>query len=272
MEMFDQHKYHDVKFFLIAIAFISAFNFYLTYNNIQFNAYFISLYIIDTVQGWLAWLAARTIVVWLDKKLPYADNTVRRIIIQFLLTTTAGLAIIILLTELVSLIIKGQAVPISFYSFDIVIISIWFFFINGIYIGMHYYSEWKASEIQRLDEKKIRIEGFAVRHGKQNIMIPFAEILGFYSEAGYSILITFDNKKYFPDRSLDKIEQTLPKELFFRLNRQYILHRNGLSGFKRMEDGKIDVLIKGFDNFPNAIQVSRIRAASFKTWFQPEPG
>lgn len=270
MEMFDQHKYRDVKFFLIAIAFISGFNFYLTYNHILFNTYFISLYIIDTIQGWLAWLAARSIIIWLDKKLPYANNPARRIIIQFLLTTSAGLCIIILLTELVSLIIKAETVPISFYSFDIVIISIWFFFINGIYIGMHYYSEWKKSEMHRQEDRKIRIDGFTVKHGKQNKIIPFADILGFYSEAGYSILITFENKKYFPDRSLDKIEQMLPQELFFRLNRQYILHRKALTGFKRMNDGKIDVLVNGSDSFPNNIQVSRTKAVGFKTWFQPE--
>jgi len=35
--MSTSHKYNDVKFFLIAIAFISAFNYYLTWSNIMFN-------------------------------------------------------------------------------------------------------------------------------------------------------------------------------------------------------------------------------------------
>src|SRR6476659_5989392 len=103
-----QQKYHDVKFFLIAIAFISAFNYYLTYTGIKFNWFLLLTYSIDTVQGWTAWWAVRCIVIYLDKKLPYENGVVKRILIQFFLTTIIGLLIIILLTELVSWIVKGR--------------------------------------------------------------------------------------------------------------------------------------------------------------------
>ena len=264
-----QDKYHDVKFFLIAIAFISAFNYYLTYNDIRFNWFLVLTYTIDTVQGWLAWWAVRSIIIRLDKKLPYTDRPLKRIVFQVIITTAVGLLIIILLTELVSLIARGRTVPISFYLFDVFIILIWFLVINGIYIGLHYFSEWKQSEMQRMEDKKVRAEGFTVKHGKQNLLIPFGDILGFYAEEGYTVLITWENKKYFPDKSLDRIEEALPDELFFRLNRQYIVHRKALTGFKRMGDGKIDVLVKPAGDFPQTIQVSIIRAGSFKNWFQP---
>jgi len=264
-----QYKYHDVKFFLIAIAFISAFNYYLTWNDIRFNWFLVFTYTIDTVQGWLAWWAVRSIIIYLDKKLPYTDRPLKRILVQVLVTTFAGLAIIIILTEIVSQIVRGRSVPLSFYLFDVLIILIWFLVINGIYVGMHYYSEWKLSEMQRAEEKKVRAEGFTVKHGKQNLLVPFADIIGFYAEEGYTVLLTWENKKYFPDKSLDKIEETMPEELFFRLNRQYIVHRKALTGFKRTGDGKLDVLVKDFGNFPNAIQVSRTRAVPFKNWFQP---
>src|SRR5678815_1277735 len=104
-------KYNDVKFFLIAIAFISAFNYYLTWHNIKLNWFLILTYTIDTVQGWLAWWAVRSIIIYLDKKLPYTHRPAKRIIIQCLLTTVAGLLIIILLTELVSFIAKGRLAP-----------------------------------------------------------------------------------------------------------------------------------------------------------------
>jgi hypothetical protein len=97
-----QHKYHDIKFFLVAIAFISAFNYYLTYNHIQFNWFLILTYSIDTVEGWLAWWLVRSIIIYLDKKMPYAQLPLKRILIQLLLTTAAGLTVIILLTELES--------------------------------------------------------------------------------------------------------------------------------------------------------------------------
>src|SRR6185436_4666040 len=93
-------KYHDVKFFLVAIAFISAFNYYLTYSNISFNLFLVLTYTIDTVQGWLAWWAVRSIVIYLDKKIPYSERPSKRILVQLVITTITGLLIIILLTEL----------------------------------------------------------------------------------------------------------------------------------------------------------------------------
>lgn len=265
-----KNTYHDVRFFLVAIAFISAFNYYLTYSDIKFNWFLVLTYSIDTVEGWLAWWAVRSIIIYLDSKLPYTQNPLKRILIQLAVTTLAGLFIIIALTELVSLIVKGRTAPISFYLFDVFIFIIWFFVINGIYIVMHYHNEWKQSEMQRLQEKKIRTSGFSVKHGNQNLQISFDDILAFYVEEGYPILLTSLNKKYFPDRSFGKIETALPEELFFRLNRQYIVHRKVLTGFKRTGDGKIDVLVNVPGTFPKAIPVSRTKAVNFKNWFQPD--
>ena len=261
-------KYNDVKFFLIAIAFISAFNYYLTWSNIKFNWFLVYTYAIDTIQGWLAWCAVRSIIIYLDKKMPYGNKPLKRILVQLLVTSIAGLLVIILLTELVSWIFRGRPALANFYFFDIFIIVIWFFVINGIYIGMHYYDEWRESERQRQEEKKLRTGGFTVKHGNQNLLLPFADILGFYADEGYTILLTKENKKYFPDRSLDKIEVILPEELFFRLNRQYILHRNVVTGFKRTGNGKIDVLVNAPENLPSSIPVSRTKAVSFKNWFE----
>jgi len=261
-------KYKDVKFFLVAIAFISAFNYYLTWANIKFNWFLVYTYAIDTIQGWLAWLAVRSIIIYLDKKLPYGNRPLKRILVQLLATTIVGLLVIIVLTELVSWIVRGRPAIANFYFFDIFIIAIWFFVINGIYIGMHYYSEWRESEKKREEEKKVRAGGFTVKHGNQNLLLPFDTILGFYAEEGYTILLTKENKKYFPDRSLDNIETILPEELFFRLNRQYILNRKVVTGFKRTGNGKIDVLINASENLPSSIPVSRTKAVSFKNWLE----
>jgi DNA-binding LytR/AlgR family response regulator len=263
-------KYKDIKFFLFFIAFISAFNYYLTYNNIKFNWFLIITYTIDTIQGWLAWWAVRSIIIYLDEKMPYIQHFTKRIIVQLLLTTLVGLLIIILLTELVSWIARGRSAPLNFYTFDIFIFIIWFFVLNGIYISIHYYQEWNESELHRQKEKKLKTSGFSVKHGKQNLLIPFDDILSFYSEEGSTYLHTWQGKKFLSEHSLDKTESLIPKELFFRLNRQYVFHRNALTGFKRVGNGKLEVQVKSFGNVPPTIPVSRIRAVQFKKWFLPE--
>jgi DNA-binding LytR/AlgR family response regulator len=263
-------KYKDVKFFLVFIAFVSAFNYYLTYSGIRFNWFLALTYTIDTVQGWLAWWALRSIIIYLDNKMPYTPNPLKRIVVQVGITTIVGLAIIILLTELVSWIAKGRSAPLSFYTFDVFIFIIWFLVLNGIYIGIHYYYEWNESELHRQKEKKVKATGFFVKQGKQDLQIAFDDIVGFYSEEGFTYLQTVQDKTFITERSLDKIEQALPGEFFFRLSRKYMLHRKAVTGFKRVGDGKLEVQVNAIGNIPTIIPVSRIKAADFKKWFQME--
>lgn len=261
--------YKDIVLFLLLIPFISGYNYYLTYPNIQFNWYTLLTFLIDTLQGYAAWWGVRAIILHLDKKMPYSESPLRRILLQLLLTTALGLMIIIILTELVNAIAKDTPVHPSFYRFDIFIFIIWFLVINGIYIAMYYSSVLRQVEQARREEQKVRVEGFLVKQGKQNLSIAFEYIEGFYVDGDYTILVSNQKKKYLLDQSLDKIEKTIPVAYFFRLNRQFLLHRQLITGFNRIENGKLNVLLQPSDYFPKFIQVSRIKAPAFKMWFQP---
>lgn len=261
--------YKDTPLFLLLIPIISGYNYYLTYSNIGFNWYTLLTFSIDTAQGYAAWWAVRIIILQLDKRIPYSKGVLRRISLQILITTAVGLTIIVLLTELVNAIAKNTPVNPDFYRFDIFIITIWFLVINGIYIGLYYASVLRQLELVRHEEQKVRLEGFSVKQGKQNLSIAFEDIGGFYVDGDYTILITNHQKKYLLDQSLDKIEKTLPIGYFFRLNRQFLLNRQLIKGFSRIENGKLNVLLQSSDHFPAVVQVSRTKAPAFKTWFQP---
>lgn len=261
--------YKDIPLFLLLIPIISGYNYYLTYPNMGVNWYTLLTFSIDTIQGYAAWWSIRCIILRLDKTIPYTQNPLRRISLQILLTTAVGLAIIIGLTELVNAIAKDTPVHPSFYRFDIFIIIIWFLVINGIYIGMYYSSVLRQVEQVRQVEQQMRVEGFLVKQGKQHLSIAFEDIEGFYVEDDYTILITTQNKRYLLDQSLDKIEKMVPTGYFFRLNRQFLLHRQLIKGFSRIENGKLTVLLQPSNYFPEWVQVSRVKAPSFKIWFQP---
>jgi hypothetical protein len=263
-------KYNDVVFFLVLIPFINALNYYLTYTNIPFNSHTLVTFLIDTFDGYVAWWGLRSVVIYLDKRLPYEVNPLKRILIQILFTSIVGLLIIIALTEFANMIAKDTPVPASFYQYDIFIFLIWFLVLNGIYIGLHYYHAMKNIEKLRIEDKKIRSEGFSIKDGRQNLIVSFESITGFFVDDNYTILVTEESKKYLLDKSLDKIEQTLPQECFFRLNRQYIVHRNMVKGFTKLENGKLNVLVFPSTHFPEQVQVSRTKAPGFKNWFQPE--
>jgi len=264
--------YHpDIAIFLILIPFISAFNYYLTYSNIHLNGFLALTFVIDTVQGYIAWWAVRSFLIMLDKKWPYEKNTARRIAFQLVCTSVIGLLVISLLTELVSWIARGRPAPLNFYAIDLFIIGVWFFVINGIYIGLYYYNEWQKSEAARLDETRSRTEGLLVRHGKQDLVLDIDDIAGCYVDDDYVVVANREGQKYYMDVSLDKIEQKLPSGFFFRLNRQFLVHRQLVTGFKRAENGKILVMLSGHTLFPSEVPVSRTKAVAFKSWFRPLP-
>lgn len=265
------NPYHpDVALFLVLIPFIAAFNYYLTYTHIQLNGFLVLTFTLDTLQGYAAWYAVRTLIQFYDRKVPYERGASKRIVLQLVTTMIVGLVVISLSTELVSWIAKGRQAPLTFYTIDLFIISIWFFVINGIYIGLHYYNLWLASETRRHQENRAKTDGIMVRQGKQDIKLLYESLDGFYIDGAYAVACRGD-KKYFldPSQSLDKIEKSLPGGLFFRLNRQYILSRPMISGYKRLENGKLLIMPVKSDFFPPEIPMSRTKAPAFKAWFRP---
>jgi hypothetical protein len=265
-----QHNnyYPDVALFLFFIPFISAFNYYLTYHNVSFGWFLFLTFTIDTVQGYAAWFGVRSFIIYLDKIWPYGNKPFLRIVVQFIGSTIIGLAVISLLTELTSWIAKGRPAPLDFYTFDLVIISIWFFVINGIYVGLYYFNTWRKVIEAREEEIRENSKSIIVQLGKQNIKVPFEDVTGFFVDGEYVVVSNKQGKKFYLDQSLDKTEKTLPNSLFFRLNRQVILHRQMVSGFKRIENGKLHVLVNFSEGFPSELIVSRTKASAFKGWFQ----
>lgn len=264
------YHYNDVRLFLILIPVISSINYHLTYEDIQLNWRFVFTFLIDIQQGYVAWYCCRAIIIYLDRVYPYRRNVSRRILIQTSTTSFVGLLVIVLQTLLMHYLFSDKPFPMDFFTIDLVIIFIWFLVLNGIYIGLFYYTEWQNSEEIRQQEKMVRTEGFLVKYGKKNFSLPFSDIAGFTIENEYAVLTTTEPKNYYLDESLDAVEQKLPPELFFRLNRQSIVHRQIVLGFDRAENGKINVLIRSAEKFPPAIPVSRLKAPAFKSWFQPE--
>ena len=262
-------RYNDVLLFIVLIPLINAINYYLTYPTINLSSYTLITLLIDTFTGYASWLMVRMIILYLDRKMPYGEKPLKRIAIQLATTTIAALLVIIIITETINRLFADHPVPISFYTFDLFIFIIWIFVVNGIYIGLYFYSEWSRSEKERKAEKTIRKTGFLVSQGKQNLSLPFEEMACLYIEGEYVIMLSTATKKYFLTQSLDTCETTLPQEWFFRLNRQVIVHRQFVKGFNKSENGKLEVLLQAIPGIESPVIVSRTKAAAFKKWLQP---
>ena len=257
--------YPDVHIFLILIPFIAAFNYYLTYANIQLNLFLVLTFTLDTIQGYIAIFVVRQLIIYLDQVLPYQNQLLKRISFQTILIVLVGVIVLAGLTEVVSLLARGKFVPLKFYTHDLPIISIWFFVVNGIYIIIFFYKEWQKVEATQQEFEDQMKEGLMIRWRNTNLRLDYHEVIGFSVDGDYSICYDQKGNKYYIEKSLSRISKDLPSQLFYRLNRQHILHRNAVAGFKRDKNGKLIALVKG-STLPAEINISRTKAASFKAW------
>lgn len=260
----------DVPLFLVLIPLINVLNYYLTYEHIALNWRLPVTFLIDTLQGYAAWFSMRLIMQYLDRRYPYHRNPLLRIGIQGLLTSLAAVLVIALLTELVNFLATDTPVPTDFYTHVLFLFWIWALVVNGIYVGLHYYGEFRLVEYERQEGARIRATGFTVQSGRQTVQVPFSEISGFSIDGDYVIVNTTREARYVVTESLDTLEADLPAEWFFRLNRQFIVHREQITGFTRLENGKLSVKLRSRSPFPAETVVSRTKAPSFKRWFEPD--
>lgn len=118
-----------------------------------------------------------------------------------------------------------------------------------------------------IPEKKEK-ERFAIKLGSKTFFIGFNEISFLYSSNKISYIVTHEGKQFIHDLSLESLNAELPAEMFYRANRQFILTRNVVSEIKAAPNGKLTVLLKVSNGFPNNISVSRLKAASFREWMK----
>lgn len=261
-------KYNDIGLFLLLIPLISGVNYYLSYVNIQFNSFFILTFTIDTLQGYVAWLCIRAVILYLDNKIDFLQKPLKRIPLQLILTSATGLAIIIATTELLNAILRDTPVNESFYKHDIFLFLIWFLVINGIYIAIYFYRVWQSTHLAFAEDKKIKEEGFMVKTGNSYSRVSFEDIAGFFVDESYVMLLATDGKEHVVDFSLEKIEKMLPPEYFFRLNRQAIVDRKIISGYRKGVNGKLSVTLSIPHPEKYELNISRTKAPVFKEWFE----
>lgn len=107
-------------------------------------------------------------------------------------------------------------------------------------------------------------ERFLIKIGQQYQYIRIEDIRYFFSEDSLVYAVTEENKKHLMDFSLEQLEQVIPPQAFFRINRKIILHLDAIHKIHTYFNGrlKLDLLPRpGLEAI-----VSRDRVADFKSW------
>lgn len=119
-----------------------------------------------------------------------------------------------------------------------------------------------------LQGKKSHKKRFLIRVGQRIQTVKTSEIAYFYSEAKSTFLCTSENRTYTLDESLDALEDMLPKDLFFRINRKFIVHLEAIAAMHTYSKSR--VLLELQPPYHEKVIVSTDRSPHFKKWLADE--
>ncbi len=274
--------YQDRWLRALGVPLITAFEYYLTYDNIQFNGLFVYEVLSDGLKILLIWQLLRWIVTRLDGKVPWEKGLLRRLAVQLPLTCLAGIALLTSLVQLEYRFIRPYPVQ-HFFDFDVVIALIFLLFFNVLYVSLYFYDSYRRSKAEK-EALAGRLQAISVpppvaapprkpgevvvRVGSREVVIPLEDILCLYSEEKETYLLHQDGKVYLMDASLDKLEAQLGPPVFFRANRKFILTRKIIETVRPDTYGKVAVGLKPAARLPEQITISRDKAAPFRDWLK----
>ena len=85
------------------------------------------------------------------------------------------------------------------------------------------------------------------------------------SENKMAKIVTFDNRTYYENDSLDEMQRQIDPSKFFRANRQYIISHRAIKDISTWFDSKLSINL--LVDVPEKIIVSRTRVTEFKDWY-----
>ncbi|MBN2520269.1 MAG: response regulator transcription factor [Bacteroidales bacterium] len=120
------------------------------------------------------------------------------------------------------------------------------------------------NKILKAYDKKENKKRFIVYCGQKIKPVEISDIAYFYSLEKNTYLCTFSNKHYPVEHSLDKIELLINKDIFFRVNRKYIVQFNSIKEIIALSKSRIKIKL----NLPvnEDILVSIPKTPEFRQW------
>ena len=104
---------------------------------------------------------------------------------------------------------------------------------------------------------------FMIKIGDKIKSIEVDRIMAFYSMEKATFLFTDEKRSYAVDYSLEQIEHLVNPNVFFKINRKFIVSHQACSDVLAWTNSRLRLKIEGFDE---QIIVARDRVSDFKKW------
>jgi two-component system, LytTR family, response regulator LytT len=105
---------------------------------------------------------------------------------------------------------------------------------------------------------------FLVKQGQGIKAIPVEEVAYFWAEEGVVFLVTKQGKRFIINYTLDQLEGQLDSAIFFRANRQLMVHIDAVQEVRPYFKGRLSLLLQPATE--NDVTISSSKASDFKVW------
>lgn len=114
--------------------------------------------------------------------------------------------------------------------------------------------------------KKEYKERYIIKFNDRIIPLETSNIAYIYSEEKNNYLVTFEDKRYIIDSSLDTVTEELNPEFFFRISRSCIISMKAIGSIVKQAGGRLRISARPEPGFE--MTVSRSRVDDFLTWLE----
>jgi two-component system, LytTR family, response regulator LytT len=105
---------------------------------------------------------------------------------------------------------------------------------------------------------------FLVSVGEMFFPLPVTDVAYIYSQFRITSAVNFAGKRHVIDFTLDRLEEELNPDMFFRANRQFIINIKAAAKVHTFFNGKL--LLETLPAFEEKITIGREKARQFKSW------
>ena len=105
---------------------------------------------------------------------------------------------------------------------------------------------------------------FLIQSNESFFHLPVEDIALFYSMQGITFAVTFEKREYPVNFSLESLKEQLNPDIFFKINRQFIVNIDAIKRVHSYFNGKLKLEIK--PSHTEVIIVGKDKAAAFKRW------
>ncbi|MCU0446854.1 MAG: LytTR family transcriptional regulator DNA-binding domain-containing protein [Microscillaceae bacterium] len=127
---------------------------------------------------------------------------------------------------------------------------------------------WQSNLLPKTEVEKPEISSqeqhLLVQQGNALVPLALQEVAYIFKINDFTLIRTKEKKDFGIDATLEKLEEILPKNDFFRLNRQLIVHKKSIRQIKPDTYGKLNVELSPV--YEDEAGVSRTKAQEFRQW------